>query len=113
MQNSLHSHAGAKTADVCRKHGISSATFYKFKAKFGGMADAGQRDPEGCRREKMVTPDAKRKAVVHACKVHGVALIDVHWHDRVSITCAAVNSAVHVNASPDRLMRPRTSVSPD
>lgn len=37
MQNSLHSHAGAKTADVCRKHGISSATFYKFKAKFGGM----------------------------------------------------------------------------
>ena len=29
--------AGAKTADVCRKYGISSATFYKFKAKFGGM----------------------------------------------------------------------------
>lgn len=29
--------AGAKTADVCRKHGIASATFYKFKAKYGGM----------------------------------------------------------------------------
>lgn len=29
--------AGAKTADVCGKHGISAATFYKFKAKFGGM----------------------------------------------------------------------------
>jgi putative transposase len=29
--------AGAKTADVCRKHGISSATFYKFKAKYGGL----------------------------------------------------------------------------
>lgn len=29
--------AGAKTADVCRKHGISSATFSKFKAKYGGM----------------------------------------------------------------------------
>lgn len=29
--------AGAKTAEVCRKHGISSATFYKWKAKFGGM----------------------------------------------------------------------------
>jgi putative transposase len=26
-----------KTADVCRKHGISSATFYKWKAKFGGL----------------------------------------------------------------------------
>ncbi|TPI26629.1 transposase [Mesorhizobium sp. B3-2-1] len=29
--------AGVKTADVCRKHGISEATFYKYKAKFGGM----------------------------------------------------------------------------
>ena len=25
------------TADVCREHGISSATFYKWKAKFGGL----------------------------------------------------------------------------
>jgi putative transposase len=29
--------AGTATADVCRKHGISGATFYKWKAKFGGM----------------------------------------------------------------------------
>jgi putative transposase len=29
--------AGAKTADVCRRHGISEATFYAWKAKFGGM----------------------------------------------------------------------------
>jgi len=29
--------AGAKTADVCRKHAISGATFYKWKGKFGGM----------------------------------------------------------------------------
>jgi putative transposase len=29
--------AGMTTADVCRKHGISGATFYKWKAKFGGM----------------------------------------------------------------------------
>ena len=29
--------AGAATADVCRRHGISTATFYKWKAKFGGM----------------------------------------------------------------------------
>ena len=26
-----------KTADVCRKHGISSATLYASKAKYGGM----------------------------------------------------------------------------
>ena len=29
--------AGAKTADLCRRHGISAATFYNWKAKFGGM----------------------------------------------------------------------------
>lgn len=29
--------AGMKTADVCRKHGLSEATFYKYKAKYGGM----------------------------------------------------------------------------
>ena len=29
--------AGAQTVDVCRKHGISSATFYKWKAKYGGL----------------------------------------------------------------------------
>ena len=29
--------AGSATADVCRKHGISSGTFYKWKAKYGGL----------------------------------------------------------------------------
>ena len=29
--------AGATTADTCRKHGISGATFYKWKAKYGGL----------------------------------------------------------------------------
>jgi putative transposase len=29
--------AGAKTADLARKHGISEATIYNWKAKFGGM----------------------------------------------------------------------------
>jgi putative transposase len=29
--------AGARTEEVCRKHGISSATFYKWKAKYGGL----------------------------------------------------------------------------
>jgi putative transposase len=31
------SEAGAKTAELCRKHGISTNTFYKWKSKFGGM----------------------------------------------------------------------------
>jgi len=29
--------AGTPTADVCRKHGISTATFYKWKSKYGGL----------------------------------------------------------------------------
>ncbi len=29
--------AGMSTAELCRKHGVSSATFYKWKAKFGGL----------------------------------------------------------------------------
>jgi len=29
--------AGAKTADLCREHGISTATFYNWKSKYGGI----------------------------------------------------------------------------
>ena len=28
---------GEKTADVYRRHGVRSATFYKYKSKYGGM----------------------------------------------------------------------------
>jgi putative transposase len=28
---------GIKTAEICRQHGISSATFYKWKGKYGGL----------------------------------------------------------------------------
>jgi putative transposase len=46
--------AGLKTADVCRKHGISSATFFKWKSKYGGM------DVSDARRLK-VLEDENRK----------------------------------------------------
>ena len=29
--------SGVATAEVCRRHGVSSATFYKWKAKYGGL----------------------------------------------------------------------------
>ena len=29
--------AGTATAELCRRHGVSSATFYKWKAKYGGL----------------------------------------------------------------------------
>src|SRR3979490_1707118 len=78
--------AGVSTAEVCRKHGVSTATFYKWKSKFGGLgvseakrlrgaggrerpaeADAGgrhagQRRAEGCLGKKGVTPVARREA---------------------------------------------------
>ena len=46
--------AGMKTADLCRKHGVSSATFFKWKSKFGGM------DVSDARRLK-VLEDENRK----------------------------------------------------
>ena len=30
--------AGVSAADLCRKHGISDATFYKWRSKYGGMS---------------------------------------------------------------------------
>ena len=43
---------GTPTADVCRKHGISSATFYKWKGKYGGLEVSSKkwgRPPRGAR----------------------------------------------------------------
>lgn len=36
--------AGMPTVEVCRKHGLSPATFYKLKSKYGGLevSDAGK-----------------------------------------------------------------------
>lgn len=51
--------AGAKVDDLCRKHGISSASFYKWRAKFGGM------DVSEARRLKVLEEENQRlKAMV-------------------------------------------------
>jgi putative transposase len=53
---------GLGTSDACRKHGISAATFYKWKAKFGGLSfpDARKlKTPEGeAARLKRLLADA-------------------------------------------------------
>lgn len=46
--------AGTATAEVCRKHGISSATFYKWKAKYGGL------DVSDARRLKALEDENRR-----------------------------------------------------
>jgi len=47
--------AGAATAELCRRHGISQATFYNWKAKFGGM-EVSEAKRRG--RPRMRTPDS-------------------------------------------------------
>ena len=42
---------GMKTAEVCRKHGISPNTFYKWKAKFGGLDVSDARKLKGLETE--------------------------------------------------------------
>ena len=51
--------AGVPTAEVCRKHGVSSATFYKWKAKFGGLEGVRGEAAEGAGgRERAAEADA-------------------------------------------------------
>jgi putative transposase len=48
--------AGAKTADVCRQHRVSEATFSAWKAKFGGL------DASEARRLKALEAETVRRA---------------------------------------------------
>lgn len=43
--------AGAKTKDLCRKHGISEATFYNWKARYGGLTVSEARRLKDLERE--------------------------------------------------------------
>ena len=53
--------AGAKTADVCRRHGISEATFYAWKAKFGGIDVSEARRLKALEDEKHEAQEASRR----------------------------------------------------
>jgi putative transposase len=64
--------SGAKTADVCRKHGISGATFYKWKSKFGGL------DVSDARRLKTLeSENAKLKRLLAEAMLDNPMLKDV------------------------------------
>jgi putative transposase len=61
--------AGAKTSDLARKHGISEATFYNWKAKYGGM-DAS----EAKRLKQLEDENAKLKRLLAETMLDASAL---------------------------------------
>jgi len=64
--------SGVKTAEVCRRHGISGATFYKWKSKFGGL------DVSDARRLKILEAEnAKLKRLLAEAMLDNTMLKDV------------------------------------
>ncbi len=65
--------AGSPTADVCRRHGISQPTFYKWKSKFGGM------DVSDAKRLKALEDEnAKLKKLLAEAMLDNAILKDVN-----------------------------------
>ncbi len=63
---------GMKTAEVCRKHGISQNTFYKWKAKLGGL------DVSDARKLKSLeTENARLKRLLADAMLDNAALKDL------------------------------------
>jgi putative transposase len=64
--------AGMETSDVCRKHGISGATFYAWKAKYGGL------DVSQARRLKVLEDEnAKLKKLLAEAMLDNAVLKEV------------------------------------
>ena len=64
--------SGIATSELCRQHNISAATFYKWKAKFGGM-----NANEAQRLRQLEAENAKLKRIVADQALDIVALKDV------------------------------------
>ena len=64
--------AGTSTADVCRRHGVSTATFYKWKAKYGGLEVSDAR-----RLRVLETENAKLKKLLAEAMLDNVTLKDL------------------------------------
>jgi putative transposase len=63
---------GAKAADLCRQHGLGEATFYQWKAKYGGLQVS---DAQKLRR--LEEENTKLKRVVADLPLDNVALKDL------------------------------------
>jgi putative transposase len=64
--------AGMKTADLCRKHGISEASFYSWKAKFGGLEIS-----EAKRLKGLESENARLKKLLADAMLDNAALKDL------------------------------------
>ena len=64
--------AGAKTAEVCRRHGISTATFYAWKGRYGGMDVS-----ETKRLKALEVENAKLKRLLADAMLDNTALKDL------------------------------------
>lgn len=64
--------AGAATAEVCRRHGISSATFYKWKAQYGGLEVS-----EARRLKALEDENARLKKLLAESMLNEAALRDL------------------------------------
>lgn len=65
--------AGLSTAELCRKHGISDATFDKWRSRSGGMEQSDAKrlrslEEENARR-KLITPRAAMSEITRICEV--------------------------------------------
>ena len=63
---------GGKIADLCRKHGISDATYYNWKAKFGGMTVS-----DAQRLKALEAENSKLKSLLADSLLDNAALKDV------------------------------------
>jgi len=64
--------AGMKVQDLCRKHGISPATYYKWKSKYGGMAASDLK-----RMKELEAENAKLKRMYADLSLENDALKDL------------------------------------
>lgn len=64
--------AGMPTAEVCRKHGLSPATFYKLKAKYGGMEVS-----DAARLRALEDENAKLKKLLAEAMLDNAMLKDI------------------------------------
>jgi putative transposase len=64
--------AGAKTKELCRRHGISEATFYNWKAKYAGMTVSEVR-----RLKELEAENSKLKRLLAEAELEKAALKDL------------------------------------